>query len=120
MNTRSIIIIGALIVVLLGAAGFGLAFAVSHMNTGSVSVTLTPTTALTVVATTTTKNKKGNKKYTGVIQSLGTNSFVLMETRKKAKSITLMVDDQTTYSGPNGTSSFSNLQVWVNETGKGT
>jgi hypothetical protein len=120
MSTRSIMIIGALIVVLLGAAGFGLAFAVSHMNQGSASVTPTPTTAPTVVATTTTKNKKGNKKYTGVIQSLGTNSFVLMETGKKAKSITIMVDDQTKYSGPNGKISFSNLQVGENVTVKGT
>jgi hypothetical protein len=120
MSTRSIIIIGALIVVVLGAAGFGLAFAVSHMNAGSASVTLTPTTAPTVVATTPTKNKKGNKKYPGIIQSLGTNSFVLMETGKKAKSITVMVDDQTKYSGPNGRISFSDLQVGENVTVKGT
>jgi hypothetical protein len=73
-----------------------------------------------VVATTTTKNKKGNKKYTGVIQSLGTNSFVLMGTGKKAKSITIMVDDQTKYSGPNGKIAFSDLQVGENVTVKGT
>ena len=120
MSTRSIIIIGALIVVLLGAAGFGLAFAVSHANSGSASVTPTPTTVATVTTTTTTKNKKGNKKYTGVIQSLGTNSFVLMETGKKAKSITIMVDAQTKYSGPNGGISFSDLQFGENVTVKGT
>ena len=120
MSTRSIIIIGALIVVVLGAAGFGLAFAVSHANAGSPTVTATPTTAPTVVATTPTKNKKSNKKYTGVIQSLGTNSFVLMGNGKKAKSITVMVDDQTKYSGPTGGISFSDLRVGENVTVKGT
>ena len=84
MSKRSIIIIGVLIVVLLGTAGFELALVISRANAGTASVTPTPTTAPTVVATTTTKNKKGNKKYTGVIQSLGTNSFVLMEKGKKA------------------------------------
>jgi cytochrome c biogenesis protein ResB len=43
-----------------------------------------------------------------------------METGKKAKSITIMVDDQTKYSGPNGKISFSNLQVGENVTVKGT
>lgn len=120
MNTRSMIIIGSLVVVLLGAAGFGLAFAVSHANSDSAIATPTPTTAATVPTTPKTKNKKANKKYTGIIQSLGTNSFTLMQAGKKAKSITVMVDDQTKYSGPNGRISFSNLQVGENVTVKGT
>ncbi len=123
MSTRSIIIIGSLIVIVLGAAGFGLAFAVSHGNAGMASATPTPTVGLTAVTSTKTKNKNGNnKKYTGTIQSLneGANEFVLMETGKKAKTITVMVDDQTKYSSPNGKITFSNLAVGENVTVKGT
>lgn len=111
MNTRSIIIIGVLIVVVLGAAGFGLAFAVSHIGTGTANVTPTPTTAPTAVTTTKTKNKNGNKKYTGVIQLINTNSFVMTETGKKAKTLTVMVNDQTTYSSTAGKITFSDLKA---------
>src|ERR1700726_4253279 len=110
MSTRTIIIIGSLLVVLMGAAGFGLAYTVSHTNSGTASVTPTPTAA-TVATTTRTKNKKGNKKYTGVIESLGTNSFVLTQSGKKAKTITVVVDDQTVYNAPGGKISFSSLMV---------
>lgn len=111
MNTRTIIIIGSLLVVLMGAAGFGLAYTVSHMNSGTASVAPTPTPTASVTTTTRTKNKKANKKYTGVIESLGTNSFVLTPSGKKAKTITVMVDDQTVYNAPEGKISFSGLMV---------
>ena len=111
MNTRSIIIIGALIVVVLGAAGFGLAFAVSHIGGATATVTPTPTTAPTAVTTTKTKNKNGNKKYTGVIQLINTNSFVMTETGKKAKTLTVMVNDSTTYSSTGGKITFSALKA---------
>jgi hypothetical protein len=107
MQTRTLIILGALLVVLMGGAGFGLAYGVSHMNSGSATVTPTPTTAAT--AGTTTKVK--NKKYSGDIQALGNNSFVLLTKGKKAKPITIMVDNQTVYNGPGGKISFSSLTV---------
>jgi hypothetical protein len=108
MQTRTLIILGALLVVLMGGAGFGLAYGVSHMNSGSATVTPTPTTAATA-GTTTTKVK--NKKYSGDIQALGNNSFVLLSKGKKAKPITIMVDNQTVYNGPGGKISFSSLTV---------
>ncbi|HJT57616.1 MAG TPA: hypothetical protein VJ761_14030 [Ktedonobacteraceae bacterium] len=111
MNTRSIILIGALIVVILGAAGFGLAFAVSHMGAGTATVTPTPTTAPTVVTTTKTKKQNSNKKYTGVIQLINTNSFVMTEIGKKAKTLTVMVNDSTTYSSTGGKITFSALKA---------
>jgi hypothetical protein len=94
----------------MGAAGFGLAYTASHMNSGTASVTPTPTQP-SVATTTRTKNKKANKKYTGTIESLGTNSFVLSQSGKKSKTVTVMVDDQTVYNGPGGKISFSSLVV---------
>jgi len=102
----------------MGAAGFGLAYTVTHINSGTASVTPTPTAA-TVATTTRTKNKKGNKKYTGVIEMLGANSFVL-SSGKKSKTITVMVNDQTVYNGPEGKISFSSLMIGEMVQVKGT
>jgi hypothetical protein len=116
MKTQTLIIFGAVLVVLMGGAGFGLAYAVSHMNSGSATVTPTPTTTATVATTTKVKNKK----YTGHIQTLGNNSFVLLPKAKKAKPVTIMVDNQTVYKGPGGKISFSSLTVGEMVTVKGS
>ncbi|HLH61989.1 MAG TPA: DUF5666 domain-containing protein [Ktedonobacteraceae bacterium] len=121
MSTRSLIIIGSLLVILMGAAGFGLAYAVSHASSGTASVTPTPTTIATTPATTKTKNKNKNKNYTGTIQSVGANSFVMTQSGKKAKTLTVIVSDQTTYtSSTGGTITFSDLKPGDQVTVKGS
>lgn len=110
MSRRTIIIIGVAVVVLLGAAGFSLAFAISHFSQGSASASVTPTpTATATTGSANGKNKKHN--YTGVIQSIGSQSFVLAKKGKKSMTITVIVNNETKYSGPGGSASFSSLQV---------
>ncbi len=121
MSTRTLIIVGSLLVIVMGAAGFGLAYAVSHASSGTASVTPTPTTVPTTTTTTKTKNKNKEKNYTGTIQSIGTNEFVMTQSCKKAKTLTVMVSDQTTYtSSTGGTITFSDLKPGDQVTVKGS
>ena len=102
MNKRLLIIIGIVSVIVLGLAGFGLALALApHSGQASTSnVTSTPTT------TTSTKTRS----VTGVIQSLGNQSFVI-KVGKGKRTMTVNVSAQTKITTVQGAGTFSDLQV---------
>lgn len=103
MSKRLLIIIGVVSVIVLGLAGFGLAFALApHSGQASTSSgTSTPTTT-----TTSTKTRS----VTGVILSLSNSSFV-MRVGKGKKTMTVNVSAQTKITTVQGAGTFSDLQV---------
>jgi hypothetical protein len=109
ISRRVLIIIGVATVVLVGAISFTLAFAFSHVNANQAS---TASDTPTVVPPVTTQ-KTGNRACPlGVIQSLGNQSFVVSANQGK-RTITVNVNDQTTYveRGSQASLSFTNLTV---------
>lgn len=109
ISRRILIIIGVATVVLVGAISFTLAFAFSHVNANQAA---TAGDIPTVVPSVTTQ-KTGNRAcLLGVIQSLGNQSFVV-STNQGKRTITVNVNDQTTYveRGSQGSLSFTTLTV---------
>lgn len=107
INKRLLIIVGVAMVILLGATGFGLAFAFSHMYQASTTSN-TPTVTPSV-----TSLKAVNKICVqGIIKSLGSQSFMVSENQGK-KTVTVNVDGQTTFAKRGGQVSlaFSDLIV---------
>src|SRR5438270_8304779 len=102
MSKRLLIIIGVVSVIVLALAGFGLAFALApHSGQASTSSgTSTPTTT----ASTKTRN------VTGVILTLGNQSFD-MKVGKGKKTMTVNVSAQTKITTAQGAGTFSDLQV---------
>jgi hypothetical protein len=108
---RLLIIIAVLAVILVGLATYTSALLLSRTGQASVS-TVTPTPSNAPITVPTTKTNK-TRKFIGTIQSLGNQTFTLTPTKGK-KTITVNVDDQTTYTNTtaNGSAaSFSNLKV---------
>lgn len=103
MSKRLLIMIGVVSVIVLGLAGFGLAFALApHSGQAStLNGTSTPTTT-----TTSTKTRS----VTGVILSLGNSSFVIKMGKGK-KTWTVNVSAQTKITTVQGAGTFSDFQV---------
>ena len=103
MSKRLLIIIGVVSVIVLGLAGFGLALALApHSGQASTSSgTSTPTTATTSSKT---------RSVTGVIQSLGNQSFVI-KVGKGKRMMTVSVSAQTKITTVQGAGTFSDLQI---------
>ena len=101
MSKRLLIIIGVVSVIVLGLAGFGLALALApHSGQASTSsVTSTSTTASTKT-----------RNVTGVIQSLGNQSFVI-KVGKGKRMMTVSVSAQTKITTVQGAGTFSDLQI---------
>lgn len=102
MSKRLLIIIGVVSVIVLGLVGFGLAFALAP-HSGQAS-----TSSLTSTPTTTASTK--SRSVTGVILSLGNQSFD-MRVGKGKKTMTVNVSAQTKISTVQGAGTFSDLQV---------
>ncbi len=109
ISKRVLIIIGVVAVILAGTASFGLAFAFSHMNQASTSSD-TPAAVPSV-----TVQKTGKVACVqGVIQSLGSQSFVVSANRGK-KNVTVNVNDQTTYAKQKSQASLSFTDLVVGD-----
>ncbi len=109
ISKRVLIIIGVVLVVLAGAISFTLAYAFSHTNQVS-TVTDTPTALPSV-----TSNKTGNGAcIQGVIQSLGNQSFLVAENKGK-RTVTVNVNNQTTYDRHGGQASLSFTDLVVGD-----
>ncbi len=109
ISKRVLIIIGVATVVLVGAISFTLAFAFSHVNANQASTT-SQTPAVALPATT---QKTGNRAcLLGTIQSLGNQSFVVTA-NQGTRTVTVNVNDQTTYveRGSQASLAFTTLTV---------
>ena len=108
MKKRTLLIIlGVLGIVLVGMIGLALAFAIGSPSRASTASGTPVPTETAVVGTSSTKKVR---KVTGIIQSLGTQSFVIKGANGK-KTTTITVDNKTKYSAASGSISFSDLQV---------
>ena len=109
VSKRIVIIAGVIVVVVMLAAGVGLAYAFSTLgqqNTAYASLSATATAAITP----TVGAHKSTHKISGIIQSLGTSSFMLSINKGK-KTITVNVDISTKYIHNGQKASFTDLQV---------
>ena len=95
VSKRIVIIAGVIVVVVMLTAGVGLAYAFSTLgqqNTAYASLSATVTAAITP----TVGAHKSTHKISGIIQSLGTSSFMLSINKGK-KTVTVNVDTSTKY-----------------------
>jgi hypothetical protein len=108
-SKKVLFISGILAVVLAGVLGFGLAFALSHLNQDQAS---TPGDTPTAVAPVTSVTAGQRACVLGVIQSLSNQSFVV-SANQGARKVTVTVNDQTMYTkhGSQATFSFVNLAI---------
>ena len=100
-----LIMIGVLAIILIGVTSLAIAFALANPSHAS-TVNVTPTATLTTAQGTSTKKLR---LFTGVIQSLSAQGFVMMVNGKKMTTVT--VDSTTKYSSGSGPITFSNLIV---------
>lgn len=100
-----LIIIGVLAIILIGVVSLAFAFALANPSQAS-TISATPTATLTTPQNSTTK--KGHL-FTGVIQSLTAQGFVLV--LKGKKMTTVAVDSNTKYSSASGPITLSNLTI---------
>lgn len=109
VSRRVLIIIGVATVILVGAISFTLAFAFSHVNANQAA---TASDIPTVVPPVTTQRTGNRACLLGIIQSLGKQSFVV-STNQGKRTITVNVNDQTTYveRGSQTSLSFTTLTV---------
>lgn len=108
-SKRILIIIGVVTVVIVGGLSFGLAYALTHMNQASTASDSPTVTAVPPVTT----PKPGNRACVlGIIQSVGSQSFVVSANLGK-RTVTVNVDNQTTYArgGSRTSLSFTGLAV---------
>ena len=112
INRRTLILVGIVIAVVMLGAGVGLAYAfsaLSQQTSANASLSATATAAATVPASG-SGVKSGQRRVSGVIQSLGSSSFVLSVNQDKRK-ITVNVNAQTKFGRAGKTGSFSDLHV---------
>jgi hypothetical protein len=103
ISRRMLIIIGVVGVIILGGLGFVFALLLSQANASSTAATPTPTVVATIPNPTTANHVCAS----GVIQSVGAQSFVISATKaKKTVTITIAVNAQTIYR-KNGVPGFS-------------
>ena len=95
---RLLIIIGIILILLIGVSTY--AFAILLPN---AALTSTPTRAVTTQISSV-------YRVEGTIQSLGDHTFVIALTREN-KTVTISVNDKTTYTTPNGSATFNDLKV---------
>lgn len=106
MQKKTLLILtGVLAIILIGVISLAFAFALANPSQAS-TISATPTATLTIAQTSTTK--KG-RLFTGVIQSLSAQGFVIVVNGKKLT--TVAVDSNTKYSSASGPITFSNLIV---------
>ncbi|HLX40223.1 MAG TPA: DUF5666 domain-containing protein [Ktedonobacteraceae bacterium] len=112
-RNRLLIIIGVLTVIVIGLAIYTFAILLPHTGQNSAA-SVTPTAAPGTITT------KGNRarKISGIIQSLGNQSFVIKASSGK-KLTTVNVDSTTKYTSFTGTITFADLKVGDNVTVKG-
>lgn len=101
---RLLIIIGIILILLIGVATYTLAILLPNAAQTSLS-TLTPTPFGTV-----TTQISSVYRVEGTIQSLGNQTFVMTLTQEN-KTVTISVNDKTTYTTPNGAATFNDLKV---------
>ena len=101
---RLLIIIGVLLILLMGISIY--AFAILLPNAAQTSLsTLTPTPTGTVSIQISTV-----QRVVGTIQSLGNQTFVIAQTNGN-KTVTVSVNDKTTYTTPTGSATFRDLKI---------
>lgn len=101
---RLLIIIGIILILLIGVSTY--AFAILLPNAAQTSLsTLTPTPGGAV-----TTKISSVYRVEGTIQSLGNHTFVIALTHEN-KTVTISVNDKTTYTTPNGSATFNDLKV---------
>ncbi len=110
-----LIITGVLAIILIGVISLAFAFILANPSHAS-TVSATPTASLTTAQGITTKKAR---QFTGVIQSLSAQSFVLLSVNGK-KITTVTVDNSTKYSSATGPITFSNLIVGESVKVRGT
>lgn len=101
---RLLIIIGIILILLIGVSTYTLAILLPNAAQTSLS-TLTPTPGGTV-----TTKISSVYRVEGTIQSLGDHTFVMALTHEN-KTVTISVNDKTTYTTPNGSATFNDLKV---------
>ena len=107
MQKKTLLIItGVLAVILIGVMSLVFAFILANPSRAS-TISATPTATLTNVQGIPTKKIR---QFTGVIQSLSAQGFVLLSGNGK-KLTTVVVDNNTRYSSDTGPLAFSNLAV---------
>jgi hypothetical protein len=109
--TRSLLIaICVLIVVIMGLAGFGVAYVLTHSSAVATTTPVVTATATDTPAIIDTATATGGRKATGTIQSINGQTLTLMLV--SGRTLTVTVDDQTTYmKRKTGQASLSDLQV---------
>ncbi len=100
-----LILFGVLAIILVGVVSLAIAFALANPSQAS-TISATPTATLTTPQNSTTK--KG-RLFTGVIQSLSAQGFVMVLNGEKKT--TVAVDSTTKYSEASVPIAFSNLTV---------
>lgn len=111
ISKRLLLIIGILVVVIMLAAGIGLAYAFSALGQQSAAnANLSATVTASALASPTPGKGNGQRRATGVIKSLDSQSFVLSANQGK-RTITVEVDAQTKYVRAGKPASFSDLQI---------
>lgn len=101
---RLLILLGILLILLLGVSVYTFAILLPNAAQTSVS-TLTPTPAGAV-----TTKISVVQRVIGTIQSIGSHTFVIALAHEK-KTVTVNVNDQTSYTTPEGSATFSALKV---------
>ncbi len=101
---RLLMIMGILCILLLGVSAYTFAILLPRAAQTSLA-TLTPTPSGTVPVKISSVNR-----VVGTIQSLGTQTFVIVLLQEK-KTVTVTVTANTTYTTPNGSATFSDLKV---------
>jgi hypothetical protein len=115
MSKRVLIIIGIIVVIVLGAGGFAVAYALSQ--SGQQSTTSATSTGVINHAPTTTNpantgTGQGNRQTSlyGLIQSLNNQSFVIATLRGN-RMVTVSVSPNTRYASLEGQGTFNDLKV---------
>lgn len=113
ISKRIMIITSIAVAIIMLAAGVGLVYAFTALGqqttaTANLSATATAAAAVAVPS----PKPPGPRRVTGVIQSLGTSSFMMTVQRdKKTVSVTVSVTASTKYMHAGKAASFSDLQV---------
>lgn len=111
VSKRLLFLTGVLVVVVMLAAGIGLAYAFSALGQqNATNANLSATVTASALASPTPGKASGQRKLTGVIKSLSGQSFVLSANQGK-RTVTVEVNGQTKYIRAGKPASFSDLQV---------
>ncbi len=111
ISKRLLLIIGVLLVVVMLAAGIGLAYAFSTLGQQSAAnANLSATVTASALASATPGKTNEQRRLTGAIKSLSNQSFVLSANQGK-RIVTVEVEGQTKYIRAGKPASFSDLKV---------